>query len=97
MNDMLTHVVGVCSLRFFCMWEPIVQLCALDSVVAFWQTFRNFKFMTAKLSRSGGGVGRQDLQGYNNHVQHSLFQTVVSEDEHRVSLVSDLSMWRWFL
>ena len=93
MNDMLTHVVGVCvySLRFFCMWEPIVQLCALDSVVAFWQTFRTFKFMTAKLSHPGG-VGRQDLQGYNHHVQH--YFRLVTEDEHRVS---DLSMWGWFL
>jgi len=53
------------------MWEPIVQLCALDSVLAFWQTLKNFKFMTAILSHLGG-VGRQDLQTYNNHIQHSF-------------------------
>lgn len=59
---MPTHVVGVCvySLRFFCMWEPIVQLCALDSVLAFWQTLRNFKFMTAILSCLGG-VGEAEF------------------------------------
>lgn len=87
---MPTHVVGVCmySPRFFSVWEPIVQLCVLDSVLAFWQTLRNFKFMTAILSRLGG-VGRQDLQGYNHHVQHSLFQTILSEDGRRVRLVID--------
>lgn len=87
---MPTHVVGVCmcSLRFFSMWEPIVQLCVLDSVLAFWQTLRNFKLMTTILSHLGG-VGRQDLQGYNNYVQYSLFQTILSEDEHRVRLVND--------
>jgi len=42
------------NLRFFCMWEPIVQLCALDSVLAFWQTLRNLKFMTTILSHLGG-------------------------------------------
>lgn len=35
------------------MWEPIVWLCAFDSVLAFWQTFRNFKFMTTILSHLG--------------------------------------------
>lgn len=34
------------------------------------------------------GVGRQDLQGYNNHVQHSVLQGTVSEDEDRARLVN---------
>lgn len=56
-SDMPAHVVGVCvySLKYFCMWGPFVQLCALDSVLAFWQTYRNFKFMTTILNHPGGG------------------------------------------
>lgn len=59
-NDMPAHVVGVCvySLKYFYMWGPIVQLCALDSVLAFWQTHRNFKFMTTILNHPGGGETR---------------------------------------
>lgn len=87
-SDMPAHVVGVCvySQKHFCVGEPIVQLCALDSVLVFWQTLRNFKFMTAILSHLEG-VRRQDLQRYNSHIHFGVVQTIVSEDEGRVRLV----------
>lgn len=96
-NNMPAHVVGVCvySLKYFCMWDPIVQLCALDSVLAFWQTHRNFKFMTTILNHPGGGEA-----GFAR-IQQPCSADCISENcirRRRQSKVGkSLSVWGWFL